>query len=367
MALVGERFLSFQLSLPNSTDSADLPLLRFGMIGFDRVQRQQIEGTAQILPHATTNWRAGAVANADAWLVCGDKTRAINSSTNGGNENLRVLAGLPSERAVTLSLQHIDRPLAFSLPLNNPNMEPRFTFELGSPHSIQTVLQQFERCLWLMHSQYMLGKYLVERELELKAAIYHVMYKDKLLAVMDFVSWRIGMLTDTDPQHFKNALWKKRPEEARDIPSNFLSTTVAELRWVYALHSTRYVLPARYRHELMYFRKSPQVPLSWLSDSHLLLLQVLSKRPVTFQNLIESTGLPDEQLARDLACLYFAGSLTTKPSKTAKANAEKNLQEKGSVRSGVKNLVNIFNSTSPDDDDFLLDQDTTVSARLRPG
>ena len=318
--------MSFQLNSPGSSNGVDLPVFQFGMIGFDRAQRQQIEDLSQILPRPNANWQAGEVANADAWLVCGDKTRAQALSTTGGNDSLRILAGLPSERAVTLSLQHIDRPLAFSLPLNGTDMRPRFAFELGLPHSLQTVLQQFERRLWLKHSQYTLGKYLVEHEVELKAAVYHVMYGGKLLAVMDFVLWRIGMLADTDPQHFKNALWKKRPGEARGIPSDFLSTSVAKLRWIYVRHSTRHLLPARYRHALIYFRKPPEVAVSWLSDSHLLLLKTLSKRPATFQYLIERTGLPEEQLARDLAGLYFAGSLTTQPNNTAKASAEKKFQ-----------------------------------------
>ena len=336
------------------------------MIGFDRVQRQQIEGVAQVLPYLTANWRPSAVAQADAWLVCGERTRALPFLSTGCHGSLLILAGLPCERAVTLNLNQIDRPLAFSVPLNSPDTEPRFTFELGSPNSLKSVLQHFEQCLSLMRSQFILGKYLVEHETQFKAVVHHVIYKSKLLAVMDFVSWRIGMLADADPSHFEQAVWEKRPEEAKDIPTNFFRTSVAELRWIYARHSARNLLPARYRHELIYHRQPPQVALAWLSESHLLLLHKLSKSPATLQNLIESTGLSDEQLACDLACLYFAGSLTTTQTKAAKIGTQEKRRRSGYGRTGFKNLVNIFNSTLHDNDDLFPEHDTTVSARIRP-
>ena len=134
--------MAFQLNLPANTDDADLPLLQFGMIGFDRVQRQQIEGVAQVLPYLTANWRPSAVAQADAWLVCGERTRALPFLSTGCHGSLLILAGLPCERAVTLNLNQIDRPLAFSVPLNSPDTEPRFTFELGSPNSLKSVLDR---------------------------------------------------------------------------------------------------------------------------------------------------------------------------------------------------------------------------------
>jgi len=357
--------LHSHLDSPGGNDDDDLPLLQFGMIGFDRGQRQQIESIVHALPKQTVIWRAGVIANADAWLVCGSKTRALPPSTSADNESLRILAGLPSEHAITLSLHEIDRPLAFSLPLNSPEMEPRFTFEVASPGSMQTVLTQFERCLWLLRSQFLLGKQLTEREMELKEAIYHVMHGGKLLAVMDFISWKIGMLPDTDPQQFKNAIWQKRPTEARTIPGNFLKTDVAQLRWIYAQHSARDVLPARYRHALIYLRQSPQVALSSLTDSHLLLIRELSKRPATLMNLAERTGLPCERITRDLASLYFAASLTTTPGKAARVDAGKAQQTHKPGPSSSRNPSNIFNSTLQHDDSTE-GEDTTVAANLRP-
>ena len=310
-------------SLPVSSDETDSPLLQFGMIGFDQSQRQQIEGIVHALPQQTAIWRAGAFSQADAWLVCGEKTRCLPPSTASDQERLRVLAGLPSERAITLNLHQIDRPLAFSLPLHSQDMEPRFTFEAASPQSLQNVLKQFEMCLWSLRSQFVLGKQLVLREMELKPAVYHIMYGGKLLGVMDFIAWKIGMLPDTDPQHFEDAVWQKRPPEARAIPGNFLMTDVIQLRWIYAQHCARNVLPVRYQQEPIYFRQSPKVAISWLTDSHLRLIRELSRKPATFIDLAVLTGLSYEQLTRDLASLYFAASLTTTPGKAANANFSK--------------------------------------------
>jgi hypothetical protein len=53
------------------------------------------------------------------------------------------------------------------------------------------------------------------------------------------------------------------------------------------------------------------VPLRWIRDSQLLLLRELSVAPGTLLALSYRTGYPCDKLENDLACLYFAGSITT--------------------------------------------------------
>ena len=354
----------FSLDMPYGSNDADIPLLRFGMIGFNASQRQQIEGMVAALPTQTALWQPGVMAEADAWLVCGEKTRASATAAATDIESLRILAGLPSERAVTLNLHQIDRPLAFSLPLHDPAMEPLFTFEAASPESVQKVLKQLEACLQSLRSQYTLGKQLIEREKELKSTTYHVLHGGKLLAVMDFVSWKIGMRPDADPQQLETAIWEKRPTEAHAIPGNFFRTNIAQLRWIYSRHTLRYVLPRRYFHSLIYLRQSPQVPLSWLTDSHLLLLHELSTRPATFENLAERTQMSYEELTRALASLFFAASLTTTPAKAAGAGKAQRAQKH--VRDASGSSQNFFNSTLAQEHGFPPAGDTTVAAQLRP-
>lgn len=351
---------------PHGSNDADIPLLRFGMIGFNASQRQQIEEIVAALPAETAMWQPAVMAEADAWLVCGEKTRALSTPASTGIESLRILAGLPSERAVTLNLHQTDRPLAFSLPLHDLAMEPMFTFEAASVDSVQEALKQLELCLQSLRSQFTLGKQLIERETELKAATYHVLYGGKLLAVMDFTLWKIGMRPDADPQQLETALWEKRPTEARNIPGNFVMTSIAQLRWIYAHHTLRDVLPRRYRHSLIYLRQSPQVPLSWLTDSHLHLIHELSMRPASFENLTQRTELSYEQLTRGLASLFFAASLTTTPEKAARARAGKALQGPKLKHDASGSSQSIFNSTLADENGLSPAEDVTVAAQLRP-
>ena len=355
-----EKIVPPQVKVPHALSDADIPVLRFGMIGFNAGQRQKIEKMVQALPVQTVVWRPGLMADADAWLVCGDKTRALplSTSTGTGIDSVSVLAGLPSEQAITLDLQQIDRPLAFSLPLKNQAMVPRLTFDASSPDSVQTVLQQFERCLASLRSQCMLGKQLIEREPELRAATYHVLHGSKLLAVMDLISWKIGMLPDTDPQQYEHALWEKRPVEGHAIPNSFLMTDAAQLRWRYTQHTQRNVLPIRYSREVIYLRQSPHIPVSWLADSHLLVIHELSIQAATFVDLAERTGLSHELLNRDLACLYFAAALTTRPGKALQAHHQ--------PRSTSGNPSSMFNPSLQLHHRMMPGADTTVAAQLRP-
>jgi hypothetical protein len=354
-----------QSSFSSSTDIAEVPVFEFGMIGFNAKERQQIESLVNSLPHTTAMWRSGQFSDADAWLVCGEKARINTDGQATKDEGVRVLAGLPSERATVLNLNQVKRALAFSTPLHSADIEPMFTFEATSAPALQNTFQQFEQCMRQLRSQIIVGKQLIEHEAQLKPAVYHVMHNGQLLAVLDFINWKIGILSSANPEHLERAIWEKRPTQAGDIPNGFLQTDAAELRWMYARHSERDVLPVRYRHDLIYFRQAPTVPVSWLTDSHLLLVHELSIRPAHFQQLAERTGMPYQQLTRDLACLYFAASLTTMASKAASATGNQSQPVRKFNISAVKKQGNIFNSSLHQDAHAAPDSDATVPAQLR--
>ena len=303
--------------------TADLPLLKFGMIGFGSNARQQIIDAVRVMPQSTVIWRDSAFSSADCWLVCGEKTRPVPSSAGLQNTTLRVLAGLPTEYARTLTLSDIDRPLAFSIPLHGNHIASQLTFDPSSPQDIHGVLTQFQERMRPTLARFVLGRELIRRGTGLEEAVYHVMHSGNLLAILDFTAWRMGLSPAVNLQHLENAVWHKRPTQARAIPAHFLPTDVEQLRWTYAQFTTQDVLPARYKNGLIYFRQSPCVPLSWLTDSHLLLLQELSMQPADLLTLVKRTGLAPEQLIRDLTSLYFAASLTTKAGQAAHANSDK--------------------------------------------
>lgn len=293
--------------------SSEQPLLFLGLAGFTPEQRERLHLLLGQLPPGGAVWRVGAFAEADAWLVSGEKCRLVATDT------LKILAGLPTERTVQLDLDEVDRPIAFSLPLSSDDFDPKHTFDLGVAASLSGVLRHFESWLRPLRSQFVLGGQLVARENELLPGIYHVSHRGQLLAVMDFHEWRIGILRKADPVDFELALWDRRPLEAHDIPSHFLRSNLTHLRWIYAQRTERDVLPARYRSKPVYFRHAPAVPMRWIRDSQLILLRELSQAAGDFDALLRRTGLTQAQLTRDLASLYFAGSITTTPDKAGAA------------------------------------------------
>lgn len=46
-------------------------------------------------------------------------------------DTLKILAVLPTERAVQLDLDEVDRPIAFSLPLASDDFDPKHSFDLS--------------------------------------------------------------------------------------------------------------------------------------------------------------------------------------------------------------------------------------------
>jgi hypothetical protein len=68
---------------------------------------------------------------------------------------------------------------------------------------------------------------------------------------------------------------------------------------------------------MIYYRHEPRVPMGWLRDSTLRVLSTLFTAPGDFRGLHERTEVPERALAEDLACLYYAGAVTTTPFKAA--------------------------------------------------
>ena len=343
------------MTLSEST-AADAPLLKFAMIGFCSKVRQQIIDAVKTKPRSSVAWQESAFSAADCWLVCGEKTRLLPSAAGTQETTLRVSAGLPTEQARILVLSDVKRPLAFSVPMQNNEISPQLAFDPSSQKSVHDVLTQFHSYMKPTLGRFVLGKQLTKREADLRVAVYHVTHNGQLLAVLDFSTWRIGLLPNVDPDHLERAVWEKRPTQANAIPEHFLSTDLAELRWTYAQHASRDVLPARYQNELIYFRQSPRVPLSWLTDSHLLLLQELSIQPGTVQTLAKRCGIAPDQVRHDLAGLYFAVSLTTTPGKAAAKNTNR-----------VKASGNLSDASDfyPSGDSAMPYHSETVSAQLR--
>lgn len=290
------------------------PILWLGASGFPPRQRALLEGSLARTP-VLPQWRLGPFGDADAWLVNGANVRVLPDG------NLRVAAGVPTEHALHLDLAEVDRPVAFATPLPCADFEPRCTFDVDSRQSIHAVLLQFDHWLRLSRAQFALGARILRQIAHLRQGIFHVNHEGRLLAVFDFQEGKAGLLPEVHPVDLWEARWDRRPAGASDLPPGFLQFTPAQFAWAYVRRTDRDLLPPRYASEPIFFRRPPKVPLRWLSDSQLTLLRELSAEPCTLDILRQRTSLAVNQLRRDLACLYYAGSITTTRAKARVAAA----------------------------------------------
>ncbi len=282
----------------------DQPILWLGLAGFTASQRALLSALVSAQPDGWPNWQIAKFSEADAWCVNGQSVNVLGDGT------LRVPSATPSDPNLQINLQDVDRPIAFATPLP-VGFEPACTFDASNSNSVRGMLQQFEGFLRPLRSQFYLGAMLADREPTLRIGVYHIMLKGALLAVIDLPGRRVGFAPSARPVDLREANWEKRPPSANDIPDQFVRASLTQVMWNYAQHTEHDVLPARYRSGTIYFRRPPRVPLRVLRDSHLVLLRELAAAPATFDELLRRTALEPRSMARDLASLYFAGSITS--------------------------------------------------------
>jgi hypothetical protein len=284
--------------------ATEQPTLSLGLSGFGPQQRAGLAAMLKRGP-AMPRWRIGEFAGADAWWVNSRSVRMLSAGT------LSVLPGLPTEEPIKLNLNDVDRPLAFAAGDSSQQFEPLCTFDPSSGTSIQAVLLQFDAWLRMVRAQFALGGQILRRGVEMRHGIYHLSRNGDLLAVLNFQNGDAGLLPTIHPVDILEAEWARRPEGAGNIPHSFEPATIGQLSWAYVRRTARDMLPSHYRAAVIYYRHIPRVPLGWLQDSHLQLLRHLSTEPCTLQSLRRLTGLPADRLELDLACLYYAGAITT--------------------------------------------------------
>jgi len=290
--------------------AAEQPILWLGMAGFGPQQRAFLE-SALARSSGSPRWRPCVFGDADAWWVNGAKVRVLPDG------NLKVAAGLPTERVLRLNLSDVNRPVAFALPLASGEFEPRCTFDPASEPGIEAVLLQFESWLRFLRAQFVLGAQIIGRGAQLRHGIYQVSHRGSLLAVLDFQQGAAALSPRAHPADLWQAQWDKRPPGARIPPESFIRFTPAEVAWAYVHRTDRDLLPPRYRAEIIFYRDAPKVPLRWLRDSQLMLLRELAGESGSLEGLRQRTGLSLNQVERDLTCLYYANAITTTATKAA--------------------------------------------------
>jgi hypothetical protein len=286
----------------------DKPILRLGLLGFGPSECQKVlqavEQPSGSSPHAY--WELVEFEHADAWCINGASIEQIKGNT------VLVRTLQSSQPLISLDPAQITRPVAFTEPLPQ-GLEAAELVNFNTPQLLLVGLQRFEAWLRPIRVHFAMGKELIARESELSKGVYHVIDQHgSLLAVVNLIQWTVALLPSARPADFEEASWMHRPNSAADAPPAFVTTGVAKLMWAYASRTSEDVLPARYRKQTIYLRKLPKLPVGWMRDEHLVLLRALSTGACKFEDLLQITELPDQMLARALAALYYAGSITSK-------------------------------------------------------
>jgi hypothetical protein len=285
----------------------ELPLLRLGVAGFTAEQQQAIARMLAGGASEATLWELGDMDAADGWWLNGARTHVLD-----GNR-IAVAPGVPTARTLQLHLPDIDRPLACARPLP-PGFDPLCDFQLESPDSMKVVLGQFETWLAPLTAQICLAAHIVEHQSALAPGKYELRLNSELLALVD-MRGQVAVRATLSPADFDGTHWRRT--DTFTIPEHFARTSLAQLMWQYTERTHRDLLPAHYRGGLLYFRRAPHLPQRMLRNSHLLIMRELMIVPTTFEELQQRCGMDEARLARDLASLYFVGSITSNPKRAA--------------------------------------------------
>lgn len=277
------------------------PVMRLGLIGFqdDAPLRELLETR-----NGVCRWEAGPVLSVDALWLNGAHAQRVKGCL------VRVPSGVPTRPATLLNLQEVDRPIALTLPLVDPAIDPPAAFDPTSPASVQQVFTRFEAALLPLAAELALADALAGRRTQLASPVYQLVQRGRMVAVVDF-DGEVGVLPGTSPAQIASADWCGRPAGAHHIPAHFARASVAEIMWQYASRTDADLLPERYRVLPIHFHGRPRVAHRLLRDAHMVLLAHLNAAPQTFVQLQAASGLAPGTVAKALACLYFAGSITT--------------------------------------------------------
>lgn len=103
----------------------------------------------------------------------------------------------------------------------------------------------------------------------------------------------------------------RRPIAAGTAPPDYRSTRIAAVLWRFALfgHGGEQALPEHYRQLPLRLLQLPPLDHELVAGRHFKLMQLLHEGRRTFHELLETTGLSESQLGRDLAALLLVGCL----------------------------------------------------------
>jgi len=288
----------------------ELPVLRLGLAGFTADQQRSVERMLATAAGDDLSWQIAEVDAADALWFNGARTQVV------GAGRIRVAPGVPKGHALQVEMSEIDRPVAIAQPLP-AGMQALCTFDLASNLSMAAALEQLEVWLAPLVAQFSLAAHIAEHQAALGSGVFELRLNSQLLAVVD-MHGDASVRATAKPDDFESgAMWQRSQGGA--IPDDFVRTSLSQLMWQYAVRTHRDLLPRHYRTGMIYFRRAPRLPQQYLEDAHLLIMRELKLAPASFKELEQRCGLSEDQLGRELAALYFVGTITSNPKRAAPA------------------------------------------------
>jgi hypothetical protein len=156
-----------------------------------------------------------------------------------------------------------------------------------------------------------LGADLWARRKTLSNRPLHWTYEDKLVAVFDHKSWRLGMHPELTHVAYETTAMAERLGSANDIPAQFRQTTAYALFWDYAMsdQSKDIKLPNRFMQGRIKLRRAPPVPAPTLTSHQSRIAAILAKSPERLGDLAQTLGLTRERMAHELRPFYASRSI----------------------------------------------------------
>jgi hypothetical protein len=148
-----------------------------------------------------------------------------------------------------------------------------------------------------------------------KGQVLHWTCGRQLLAVVDTGTGEAAYRPKVRREEVERAHIVVRPEGASYIPENFRRSSVYDLLWQFGHHAQDALehLPTRLYEQELVLRESRRVSRELMTLQHAAIIDALGREPLKLAQLSELLGTPKSQLARAIAPLYLARSLSTRP------------------------------------------------------
>jgi DNA-binding transcriptional ArsR family regulator len=271
-----------------------MPQLYLALDGFSPQQQALMESWLESeLAHqsaADIHWKIADLSEADAVL----QARQVQHHTD--EKTINLLKDLPCR--------------IFWMSDEQERVE---SLEQSKERFLMTLLE-LDAPMQMNGLRYVLAGLLVERYLakEPMSGLWHVHAGSSLLAVVDFHRLKVAIRSDAHFLELQDCVWDRRSKQAKAPPS-FAPYPMERLMWEYIRRSGRDVLPKRYWKQPVALRQLPRLPVVFMNEKELALINCLRQQAMTCTELSQALGLSMERTGHLLSALYFAGAITTRP------------------------------------------------------